>query len=504
MKTPLPFKAGLFLLCMAPAIVHAANYDSLLTGEFNITDPDDITSVGIHVTDALTSTIKSTGGDIIVNRNEKKYSVISNDGSHLTVTPGAGRTLKVVNPLLGGLQSTNNSSWLIIEGNTDIDVYSNAVYADYEGNLELRGAYNKIKSSSKEGNGMGIHAEASSYIKVTGNADVEAALYGVACNNGSTIEMLGANTTVVTKGAPEGKISHAVISDNNSQVTFGGNVTVESEGVGVYSANTSALDFNGSKLDIHSSDTAVAATLGGIININSDLNAVSDQYEAVAASNGATVYLNGKTTTLKGTTETIRTSRAGSVYGDSIFHIEGDLATHSENNNGGMNTINLILQSGSTFEGAALADDLALSDITLDFRGNSTWTVTDDSTLKDLTLGNGSSLIFTETESGDFTNINAAMVMIEQGAILKLDTDGNNLSIGQELDLFEIANGGYFLDESGRMETVDGLWVIGYEVDENYNFTITSLDGPDPIPEPATVSVALIGLCGLLARRRRS
>lgn len=160
-------------------------------------------------------------------------------------------------------------------------------------------------------------------------------------------------------------------------------------------------------------------------------------------------------------------------------------------------TCTLNLSEGTNLDGYAVVGHAgSMTNVTI--ATGASWNVTQDSNLGLGTLSlAGDSVISFVTDSGDFTNINAAAVMLAENSILQLDRQSSTFEVGDMVTLFTGAAGDAFTNLGAHLMTSDGYSLL-YIDHDNGSFEITAI----VIPEPSAAAFGLLGL-GLLARRRR-
>lgn len=285
--------------------------------------------------------------------------------------------------------------------------------------------------------------------------------YGLSAKAGSTISNPdGKPVTINTDG--NGAALHstgsssinlsntAITSANNNSGTYGA-IYAEGDNTSV-SLTNSSIEHHGSAPLISGHNTEAGAVSHVTLN-NVDLSKSTNQ----------DIRLNADST---GTTNVSITAGTG---------ITGQVSTNGSDGN-----INLSL-------------------------ANTSWTVTQDSSLTDLWLDSQSSLTFQANGVNDFMDITAASVMLQAGALLKIDVTDIEPLIDQQFQLFKGDLDTYELNNAA-MVSADGRLLIEYEEGSNGKgwFVIKGYQVIEEVPEPSTAGLAALPLTLLLFRRRRS
>ncbi len=166
--------------------------------------------------------------------------------------------------------------------------------------------------------------------------------------------------------------------------------------------------------------------------------------------------------------------------------------------------IDLVMLNGSSLNGYT-NDNADAGNITLAFRNGARWNNTAYSTMTDLSVEAGASIFFNDNNSGALFSIDSNSVSLEVGSLLKIAVDGSTVEVGDKFTLFTGLdvlwdNGG--ADYNAELYSADGKWLFTYVNPEGGVFEIIGKTAVN-IPEPATATLGLLGLAGLLVRRRR-
>lgn len=162
--------------------------------------------------------------------------------------------------------------------------------------------------------------------------------------------------------------------------------------------------------------------------------------------------------------------------------------------------VDFVLEAGSSITGSSVVE--AGGELNLTMKSKSLWEVVEDSTLTSLIVESGAHLSFNINNLDDFSNLVATTLTLKAGAVIDINFYGIDLQSEVCLMLFAgIGDAVNITAEEGVLVNLNGLDGATYNLDNITNGCVTIT--PDNIPEPTTVTLSLLGLGGLLMRRRR-
>lgn len=390
--------------------------------------------------------------------------------------------------------------------------------------LEPESAYEgKNVNITSNGWAYGIFADNASYVNVSADDGTWSnittnGIYGHGLYLNTTQTNSISNTKIFSTGEEskgicvDGSFSETSINVllDNVHIHLSAGTPGVNAGMGIQ-ADTGAVVSNRGKgavsVTFDSSSTAMAALRSdqeGVIDLQDATLDVNQTNEGVISVNtGGKVSLTDSTIISSGGNTLINgqagADESGSVNLDNVNldqaknQIIGSSATSIQF----IYTLNL--SRGTNLDGYAIIADRSKSATNVNIMTGASWNVTQDSDLGGgaLSLDANSTISFV-TESGDFTNINAAAVMLEAGSILQLDRDASTFTDGDLVVLFTGAAGDAFTNHGALLMSADGISLLYIDYDDG-SFEITSTSS---IPEPSAVALGLFGI-GFFAIRRR-
>lgn len=250
----------------------------------------------------------------------------------------------------------------------------------------------------------------------------------------------------------------------------------KASGNALYATRNSSIDLHSTTIT-NGNGTQLEASLGSTVSLTNS---------SIENSKGSTLMVGG----------------TSSETATNYFNLNNvDLSLAKDQmimNNGGITEISI--SNGTAFDGFA---NIAVDAGTIVNLDHSSWNVTRDSRLGtgSITLENYSVLFFNSTgTSGDFFEINTAAVMLATGSILHVDMDSSEIYDGQIITLFTGASGDEFTNYNSHLISSDGK-ILDYIDLDNGQFQLSG-QFIDQVPEPASASLALLGLVALAFRRK--
>lgn len=242
--------------------------------------------------------------------------------------------------------------------------------------------------------------------------------------------------------------TYAGFGSSTTTLNFNGTAVNRNE---IYAVNGygASAQFSGQTINISNTDITMSGdgkswglwavgdndmTSGGVINgdnLNIDMTAAGANSAGVVVRQGGTVNLTGDTTiTTDGGTailvaQTTDSQGAldpgGTIKGSGKMTIEGDIV------NDGWGSIDLTMDAKSSFTGATSVnaditdlDPDAYSTINLTLANKAQWTVTDDSSLTDLT-NDGKVVLASDTQNDTYSTLNADTITLQDNSELDVD-----------------------------------------------------------------------------------
>lgn len=382
-----------------------------------------------------------------------------------------GRNINITNNYQGGawdpgagIQATNTAALLDLradEGTWNI-ITTNGAYA--------RGLWISTKQESFISNTKFMtNGHSSTGMVATGGAvSLDNVQFHLSSSLGKDMKGLNATSSAIVTN--QGQRGVTITSDRNGSVL-----------AAIWADDGGQVDLHDATIDIYQtrpdSGGVLHSCLGAVITLTDSRIASSDGNTLIDTHNVGTGTVN-------------------------LHNVNLDRAKNQRifsSDNGAILQVNL---SGDThLDGYAVTGDAAAT-IHINLESGASWNVTEDSDLgfnSTLTLDGTSSISFV-TDLSDFTNINAAVVMLEAGAILQLDRNADTFETGDLVTLFSGAMGDDFTNEGALLLTADG-YRIDYIDYDNGTFEVRGV--LRPIPEPATTTLGLLSLGFLAIRRKR-
>ncbi len=259
----------------------------------------------------------------------------------------------------------------------------------------------------------------------------------------------GSTTTLNFNGTAVNRNEIYAVNGYGASAQFGGqtinisntDITMSGDGksLGLWAVGdndmTSGGVINGENLNIDMTDTGansvgVMVQQGGMINLTGDTTIITD---------GGVAIRNAKTTENNGAT----LLPGGTITGSGKMTIEGDIISD------GWGSIDLTMAAGSDFTGAtSVNDDItdldpdAYSTLNLTLANKAQWTVTDDSSLTNLT-SDGKVVLDSDMANGTYSTLDADTLTLQDDSELDVDyaaatqasLDGTPLITGGDITL---------------------------------------------------------------------
>ncbi|HFZ8994067.1 TPA: autotransporter outer membrane beta-barrel domain-containing protein [Citrobacter freundii] len=238
---------------------------------------------------------------------------------------------------------------------------------------------------------------------------------------GSSTATLNFNGTAVNRNeiyavngyGASAQFSGQTINISNTDITMSG----DGKSLGLWAVGdddlTSGGVINGENLNIDMTDTGadsvgVMVQQGGVINLAGNTTIITD---------GGVAIRNAKTTEDNGATLV----PGGTITGSGKMTIEGDIVSD------GWGSIDLTMSAGSDFTGAtsvnhdiADMDPDAYSTLNLTLANKALWTVTDDSSLTNLT-SDGKVVLASDMQNGTYSTLDADTLTLQDDSELDVD-----------------------------------------------------------------------------------
>lgn len=285
------------------------------------------------------------------------------------------------------------------------------------------------------------------------------------------------DSSILVNGDVSSKILQAQVGVTNATIDITGNVTVSSMFAIAEPSNT--------------------VRIGGTLTING-LNSFVE--------NGSSVYAGGVQVTkaLNGV------KIAGNIYTNSFVTSaatttlqSGSLLTHLNSDEDG----NLLIKSGSTVSCAGTIE------LDTELQGG-TFSLDEAAIISALTMDKGTLKVLGDAQTGSLT-LNAGNIIFSSGATLDLNGAaliwGDSVSITLNVDdvnnisgniiLFDNIAADSILPENLTVNIADKTTSKQLEVSLQNNAVV--IPGTNTVPEPATATLAMLGLASLLFHRRR-
>lgn len=363
-----------------------------------------------------------------------------------------------------GIQATNTAALLDLradEGTWNV-ITTNGAYA--------RGLWISTKQESFISNTKFItNGHSSTGMTATGGA---VSLDNVRFHLSSSLgeNMMGLHTTSSSTVSNQGQRGITITSDRSGPVS-----------AAIWADDGGSVDLHDATIDIYQtrpdSGGVLHSCLGAVITLTDSRIASSDGNTLIDTHNVGTGTVNLHNVNLdRAKNQRIYSSDSGAVL-----------------------QVNL---SGEThLDGYTQIGDAAAT-IHINLESGASWNVTEHSDLglNSTLILDGTCAISFVTDLSDFTNINAAVVMLEAGAVLQLDRNADAFETGDLVTLFTGAMGDDFTNEGALLLTADG-YRIDYIDYDNGTFEVRGV--LQPIPEPSGATLGLLSLVFLAVRRKR-
>lgn len=307
-----------------------------------------------------------------------------------------------------------------------------------------------------------------------------------------------------------------VTSGSDGIYAVAGTLTVNADTVvhsgrdGVFTGGLSAppLTTHGSitmtgSLDVTASRTGIR-TLAGDIDLTGvthiKVDAPVGLQVSATAQGGGRIYLGSHLEMTGTTTSAITASGSGAeISGTGRYTFSGAVTTASQS------TVDLTFTNGSNFTGATKISSGGIINFVLN--GGTRWEVTDNSATTMLNVDQGGVMVFDllNVATKTFSCVNSPEVILDVNSILSLNCDPDVVQVGDEYTLFA-GLGTVFDNETDGvlnavLQSVDGKYTYTYDNPAAGVFRILGIS--PTIPEPATASLGLFGLAGLMLLRRK-
>lgn len=259
---------------------------------------------------------------------------------------------------------------------------------------------------------------------------------------GSSTATLNFNGTAVNRNeiyavngyGASAQFSGQTINISNTDITMSG----DDKSLGLWAVGDNDLDsggvINADNLNIDmtaagANSAGVEVQQGGTVNLTGDTTITTD---------GGTAILVAQTTDSQGTLDP-----GGTITGSGKMTIEGDIV------NDGWGSIDLTMDAKSNFTGATSVnnditdlDPDAYSTLNLTLANKALWTVTDDSSLTNLT-SDGKVVLASDMQNGTYSTLNADTLTLQDNSELDVDyaaatqasQDGTPLITGGDVTL---------------------------------------------------------------------
>lgn len=324
-----------------------------------------------------------------------------------------------------------------------------------------------------------------------------------------------ANTSLTVTGKTtidvSGEGAGGIIALENSRIIMG-EVDITTKGdtkaafrtsalaYGLYSSGTSRLATQKTTIRTEGENAhGIVSADSGLINVNGDLD--------LQTVNGHGVYANGADSAiyLSGANNKIR---VGNSSNKAIYANEGlikgtgkyDLAagTGIYANSG---TVDLTMENGTQFNGFTAFDtESSTGSIILALKGDSMWTLSQDSELTKIDVEANSGIAFNIFDQDDYRSITCSTAIMEAGSIVDIYLNGYDPVLE---DIFYLVNSEtYQIADTGITFNLYGELSEGVALDTSYFHNDGSIRFKG-IPEPAGATLALIGMAALFFRRQK-
>ncbi len=280
-------------------------------------------------------------------------------------------------------------------------------------------------------------------------------------------------TLKTTNGRGIGALYGATANISNSTLEINGGEALYAEETGVFETDTgSTINVSNSTITQNNGAIGIWAYYGGIINVDNLNFTQTDGTYGLVASQGGTISLTGENNLQANNILMIASGRNSAITGSGRETLVGHLVAQ---NNG---AINLNMTDGSYWSGAATTGNGGTGTINLAIEGDSSWYMTDDSTITSLGLTNGATVYLsssatdsarhTLTITGDYTGNAGKFVFYGD---LNGDTDS---SIDQL-----VINGNVVLDTKQTKVSVQNIGGLGEKTIEGIKIITVTGDSPD-------------------------
>lgn len=439
--------------------------------------------------------------------NTSNAYVDSSDYFGAVTTRGAGVHFKGADVEISTRAGYANGMFLTMNNLPKINgpvVVDQNLFVTTEGD-QARGIYCNYMASTSEYEALTVHGDTT--IRTKGHSADGILSGGVSTFHG--------NLDIRT----EGNIANAIWSYGDVIVRGNFNaVTTGNQGVGIFtSIGTSSTDANPFRTTVHGTTTITtsgerAHGVQAFLRIDGSaektgateavIQLLGDTRITTTGASAHGMYTTSKSSRILFANATINVDStkgslalwaySGAISGNGLMNITGNIAASSALLELHM-TGNSLLNGKSSYSGQGAELKLTLSDA-------SRWIVTANSSVSELTLNSGSSLVMGIRELTDFTTITGAAMALAQGSVISIDVDSAfTVSEGDSFRIF-ISNS---IDDDGvvvRGGLESGLiWDTSRLASDG---VITAI-ARQAIPEPTGAAFALLGLAGLTARRRR-
>lgn len=304
--------------------------------------------------------------------------------------------------------------------------------------------------------------------------------------------------------ATEGNEAYGVYTSGGAITTGDTVITTKNSTTAAYGMYATGGSITTAKATIETKGTSAHAiyATNGTVTINDDLDVNTANANGIHT-NGANgkVYLNGANNKIRvsGTDTRVIYAQNGLIEGIGKYDFISGTGIFADKG-----TVDLTMQAGTSFNGfTAFQSGSSTGNINLSLKENSIWTLSQNSKMTSIDVEAGSALGFNIFDQLTNTSITTTTATMADGAIVYIDISAYNPVVN---DKFYLVNAGtYNISGDGVLfrlseELSEGIYL--YTGDFHIDGSITFVD-LEPIPEPLTAALGLLGMGLLIFPRRR-